>query len=342
VNGGNVDMYDSGNDHTLTVLNSQSNINYNANEEIVGKLKRVIDTDNDTYTFNNTNTTVLFTSATTTYPDDMTFSVRPGVNPLRYIAETDINRRIIISYSEPTSPFTITLKAQYKNEELFSGTYEQSTLKFMEATSASVPEKLSTGEERTVTESSGAGTVGHILLPGIVSGTGDLPNGLGILASGHDLLIRGGPSALYAIRHGRWSNANTWDEGREPAWDDVVIIDGFTVHVGFVRATDGYTGDESTPTTLAKEIIIGSSENSSLLFGSSDISGSFPLFMLSPNGNLINRAIYSSGFPDNDVEDTGSTLFMGLIIYNGSSLLVNDLLNDGTLSNGGHLEIGDQ
>ena len=342
VNGCNVDMYDSGNDYTLTMLNSQAAINYNANEEIVGKLKRIVDSDNDTYTFNNTNTTVLFTSLTSTYPDDMTFSVRPGVNPLRYIAETDINRRIVISYAEPSNPFTMTLKAQYKNEELFSGTYDQETLKFMEATSASVPEKLSTGEERTITESTGDGTVGHILLPGIKSGSGNLPNGLDLFASGNDLLIRGGPSAMYAISNGRWSNSLTWDEGREPAWDDVVIIDGYTVHVGFVRATDNYNGDESTPSQLAQEIRIGASENSSLLFGSSDISGTQPLFKLSPNATITNRALYSSGFPDNDTEDVGSTLYMGLIIYDGSSLLVNDLLNDGTLSNGGHLEIGDQ
>ncbi len=341
ITGADLDMYVSGNDHTITVLNSQSEINFDSNEEIVGKLKRIIDSDNDSYTFNNNNTIVLFTSETTSYPDDMTFSVRPGVSPLRYTEETDIRRKIIISYSEPATPFTMTLKAQYEHEELFSGDYEQSSLKFMEATTASVPEKLSTGEGRTVTASTGSNTTGHILLPGISSGTGDIPNELNIFASGHDLLMRGGPAAIYAIRHGRWSNALTWDEGREPESDDLVIIDGYTVHAGFIRSTDNYDVNEATPTALAKDIIIGSNDNSSLLFGSSDISGTLPLFKLSPNGTITNRSLFSAGFPDNDIEDSGSSLYKGLIIYDSSSLLVNDLINDGTLSNGGHLEIGD-
>lgn len=343
ISGGNVDMYASGDDNTLTVQSSCANITYNNNEEIIGKMKRVIDSDNNSYKFNNNNTSVLFTSATSTFPDDMTFSVRPGVSPEKYSATTDIQRKIIISYALPTSQFTMTLKSQYRDEELFSGSYNQTTLRFMEATTLSaVPEKLSTGETRTVTASTGANTIGHILLPGVLSGTGTLPNNLDIFASGNDLLMRSGPAAIYAISNGRWSNPLTWDEGNEPESDDNVIIDGFTVHAGFIRSSDGYEVDESTPTALAQEITIGSSDYSSLLFGSTDILGTTPLFKLSTNGIITNRGIFSSGFPDNDSEDTGSTLYKGLIIYDGSSLLVNDLLNDGTLSNGGHLEIGDE
>ena len=212
----------------------------------------------------------------------------------------------------------------------------------IEGFTASVPEKLSTGEEITVTSTTGENTIGSILLAGIRSGNGDVPNDLDIFASGHDLLMRAGPAAMYAIGHGRWSNPDTWDEGQEPESDDLVIIDGYTVHVGFIRSTDNYETDESNPSQLAKEIIISSSDNSSLLFGSSDISGSLPLFKLSPEGKITNRGLFGSDFPENETEDTGSTLYEGLIIYQGSSLLVNDLINDGTLSNGGHLEIGDE
>lgn len=342
IEGGNLDMYDSGNDFIITITDSESEISYDSNQEIIGKMRRMIDSGNNLYTFNNENTTILFTSSSSTYPDHMTFSVHPDTEPQRYSSETDIKRKITISYPDPPSQFTATIKAQFKDEELYSGSYDQSTLRFMEASTASVPEKLSTGEEIDVTVSSGDNTVGSILLAGIKSGTGDVPNDLDIFASGHDLLMRAGPAAMYAIGHGRWSNPDIWDEGQEPESDDIVIIDGYTVHVGFIRSTDNYETDESYPDQLAKEITIGTSDNSSLLFGSSDISGSIPLFKLSSEGKITNRGLFGDDFPENQTEDTGSNLYEGLIIYQGSSLLVNDLLNDGTLSNGGHLEIGDE
>jgi hypothetical protein len=79
----------------------------------------------------------------------------------------------------------------------------QSNLRFYESPATNppppgTPEKVSTGNPYNRSAASGA-NLGYIELAGI-QGTGTAaPNGRGSIASGNDLLLRGGPSVFYAI-----------------------------------------------------------------------------------------------------------------------------------------------
>jgi hypothetical protein len=150
---------------------------------------------------------------------------------------------------------------------------------------------------------------------------------------------------FYPIASGRWSNPATWDEGVEPSPSDEVVINGFTVHVGYVRTIDNYNVNEAYPNQLAARITIGSSPNSALLFGSTSGAKTFSLNVgAGVPGEIINNragtATITSGTPD-----TGnSPIDAGLVVYtttgNEITLQAKSLQNNGTLFNFGEIEVG--
>jgi hypothetical protein len=308
-----------------------------ANSEIVGKMQRTI-SGTGSYTFNNAETRVNFTAGT--LPTTMTLAVFPQTSPNNYDNTKDVQRKVTVSWSGDDN-WTATFRVGYKESEIPSGV-DQSSLRFYESPSSGTPEKVSTGYAYTRLAASGA-DLGYIQLEGI-RGTGTaVPNGFGYITSGNDLLLRGGPSVFYAIRSGRWSNPNTWDEGVEPSPSDEVVIDGFTVHAGYVRTIDNYAFNEANPNQLAAKITIGNSPNSALLFGSTTGPKTFSLNMAAA-GELINNraggATITSGTPD-----TGSSpIDAGLVVYTTSgneiTLQAKSLQNNGTLFNFGEIEVG--
>jgi hypothetical protein len=315
-----------------------------ANSEIVGRMQRAISgTPGFSYIFNNDKTRVTFTDGTP--PTTMTLAVFPRNNPNNYDPTKDVQRKVTVSWSGSNN-WTATFRVGYKESDIpstWDPSVNQSNLRFYEASGTGTPEKVSTGNAYNRSAASGA-NLGFIELEGI-RGTGRaaLPNGRDSIASGNDLLLRGGPSVFYAIAHGRWSNRNTWDEGVEPSPWDEVVIDGFTVHAGYVRTIDNYTGNEANPTQLATKITIGSSPYSALLFGSTTGPKTFSLNMAAA-GELINNragtATITSGTPD-----TGSSpIDAGLVVYTTSSneitLQAKSLQNNGTLFNFGEIEVG--
>jgi hypothetical protein len=314
-----------------------------ANSEIVGQMQRAI-SGTGPYTFNNAQTQVNFTFGTP--PTTMTLAVFPQTNPNNYDSTKDVRRKVTVSWIGGNN-WTATFRVGYKTSDI-PGTWDasvsQSNLRFYESPTSGTPEKVSTGIAYTRSPASGP-NLGYIELAGI-RGTGTaVPNGLDSITSGNDLLLRGGPSVFYAIRSGRWSNPATWDEGVEPSPWDEVVIDGFTVHAGYVRTIDDYTGNETYPTQLAAKITIGSLLNSALLFGSDAGAGAktFSLNMAAA-GELINNRFgtetITSGTPD-----TGSSpIDAGLVVYttgdDAITLQVKRLQNNGTLFNFGEIEVG--
>lgn len=317
-----------------------------ANSEVVGAMQRAI-SGTGSYTFNNAQTIVTFTAGT--LPSTLTIADFPQTNPNNYDNTRDVQRKVTVSWAG-SNAWTATFRVGYKASDIpgsWGPGVNQGNLRFYESPSSGTPEKVATGQPYSRTAASGA-NLGYIELAGI-QGTGTaVPNGFRYIASGNDLLLRGGPSVFYAIAHGRWSNPATWDEGVEPSPTDEVVIDGFTVHAGYVRTIDNYTGNETYPTQLAAKVTIGSSPNSALLFGSTSGTKTFALnYGTGIPGELINNragtATISSGTPD-----TGNTpIDAGLVVYTTSGDEVTLQIPGGltnasgaTIYNFGTIEVG--
>ncbi len=326
------------------MTNASASVTYSgagANSEIVGQMQRAI-SGTGSYTFNNAETRVNFTAGT--LPTTMTLAVFPQTNPNNYDNTKDVQRKVTVSWAGSNN-WTATFRVGYKESDI-PGTWDasvnQGNLRFYESPAAPPVEKVATGNPYSRLAASGA-NLGYIELAGIQGTATAVPNGFGYIASGNDLLLRGGPSVFYAIAHGRWSNPATWDEGVEPSPSDEVVIDGFTVHAGYVRTIDNYTGNEAYPNQLAAKVTIGSSPNSALLFGSTAGPKTFSLNTAAA-GELINNragtATITSGTPD-----TGnSPIDAGLVVYTTSgneiTLIAKSLQNTGTLFNFGEIEVG--
>ena len=319
-----------------------------ANSEIVGKMQRVISSTGVPYTFNNAQTRVTFTAGT--LPTTMTLAVLPQTNPNNYDNTKDVRRKVTVSWSGNDN-WTATFRVGYKESDIPSGTWDasvsQSNLRFYESPTPppppGTPEKVSTGYSYNRLAASGA-DLGYIELAGIRGTADPAPNGRGFITSGNDLLLRGGPSVFYAIASGRWSNPATWDEGVEPSPSDEVVIDGFTVHAGYVRTIDNYAVNEAYPTQLAAKItIVGSSPNSALLFGSTTGPKTFSLNMAAA-GELINNRFGTATITDGTPDTGNSPIDAGLVVYTTSgneiTLKAKSLQNNGTLFNFGEIEVG--
>jgi hypothetical protein len=331
------------------MTNASATVTYSGagvNSEIVGQMQRAI-SGTGSYTFNNAQTRVEFTAGT--LPTTMTLVVLPQFDPNHYNNATDVRRKVTVSWSGSNN-WTATFRVGYKTTDIpntWVSSVSQSNLRFYESPATNppppgTPEKVSTGNPYNRLAASGA-DLGFIELEGI-RGTGRAaPNGRDSIASGNDLLLRGGPSVFYAIRSGRWSNRNTWDEGVEPSPSDEVVIDGFTVHAGYVRATDGYGSDETYPTQLAAKITIENRPNSALLFGSTTGAKTFSLNMAAA-GELINKRVGTATITSGTPDTTNSPIDAGLVVYTTSgneiTLKAKSLQNDGTLFNFGEIEVG--
>jgi hypothetical protein len=209
--------------HVWNMTNPSATVTYSnpgENSEIVGKMQRKI-SGAGPYIFNNAQTQVTFTDGT--LPTTMTLAVFPETDPNNYDPTKDVRRKVTVSWSGDDN-WTATFRVGYKTTDIpntWVSSVSQSNLRFYESPATNppppgTPEKVSTGYSYNRWTASGA-DLGYIELAGI-RGTGTAaPNGRGFIASGNDLLLRGGPSVFYAIRSGRWSNPNTWDEGVEPS-----------------------------------------------------------------------------------------------------------------------------
>lgn len=260
--GGNLDMWTNGG--SLIMNAPTGTATYTDLAEVEGSMLRRTDGDARTYTFNNSATTIALAAsgAGNTNPTSMTLNVRPGQNPDTYVGTTDVKRDINLAYAGNTGDFEMTVKAGYLQSEAadkagtgedWPAAYNEGQIRFYEAKDAA-SEKVGTGEVYTKVASTGT-TFGSVSLPGIGSISGAtptaLPNGIGVFATGNDLVLRGGPTTFYSIADGRWSNPNTWDEGTTPTSIDDVELRS-TVFVGidapFINvAYDAGIGDGNLP-----------------------------------------------------------------------------------------------
>ena len=314
---------------------------YTNNAEVIGAFHRNLDGAalNQIYAYNNEETHV----AWTILPEEFQMDVRPGVDPNDYDPTTDIHRKITVTH---TGDYEATIRAGYKVEDIpptWAPTTAERLLKMYNAYGPPneraiklTPTTPPTYARRPIAQSSG---IAYVQLAGIRN-TG--PDNLR-LDNGNDLLLRGSRDILRAVASGRWSNPFTWDEAREPEPEDRVIIDGFTVHTGYVRANDNYAIREEWPDSMALSVVIANSPNSALLFGY-EAPGTFDTFSLVPDGTVVltNQRQAPALVQTETLDQSAADIDGGLLIYRSSTFVAPNLVNDvdATIMNSGTLQVG--
>ncbi len=317
------------------------NASYTNNAEVIGAFRRVL-TGGETstaYVYNNAETHARFVNL----PSQLTMDVRPQTRPNDYDNTTDIFRKITVTHD---GPWKATIRVGYKAEDIpntWAPTTAERLVKMYNAYPAPneysiklTPTVPPTYERRPLDQSTG---IAYVELFGIES---QGPDNLR-LDHGNDLLLRASRDVLRAVASGRWSNPFTWDEAREPEPEDRVVIDGFTVHTGYVRANDNYAIREAWPDSMALQVNIGDKPNSALLFGyeSPDTWNSFSLV---PNAavNLVSARIAPTIVQADVLDQSAADIDGGLIVYRGSNFLTPNLmlLPGATAVNAGTLLVG--
>lgn len=323
--------------HTLSMKRDQAS--YRNDAELIGALRRdLVGFDTSvTYVYNNVHTSMKFERA----PSVLTMDVRPLTSPNAYNPLTDVQRKITVSYQ---GAMVATVSAAYKASDIpttWGPNASERLMKLYNAYGPPLPRafKLApTAPPTYVRRAAGVGSLfGFVQVSGIAD-TG--PDNLR-LDSGNDLLLRATRDTMRAIASGRWSNPFTWDEAREPEPIDRVIIDGFTVHAGFVRDNDKYAVNEAYADSMARSILIGRRTNTSLLIGST---GSFSSFSLVPEAaSYLTVQRGGTQTVSLQVQDvSAANLDVGLLVYRGATLITPLLTIEplSTVFNGGRLVVG--
>ena len=328
-------MIDAGAD---TVAMNVGVATYTGMSEVVGALRRDLRAavPGTTFTYNNAQTLLTFDVA----PAALTLDVRPKTDPVAYDASTDVRRKVTLS---ALGNWQATIRLGYTLEDIPSAwpsSTSQHLLRFVRATDR--PQVRSTKLMPTLPPAYArraalADVMGYVELKGLGS-TG--PDNM-IVPSGYDVLLRGNRDVLQAIAHGRWSNPMTWNEGREPEPEDDVLINGFTVHMGYDRATDNYRIAEMYPMSLAASVRIGDQPNSALLIGSDTAVHAFSLVPAVPSTLRVSRQA-AAAVDITEQDRTDRPIDGGLIVYPQAELTTARLLVSpgSTVTNGGILSVG--
>ena len=311
---------------------------YDGPSEVIGSMRRDLTRAQvgTRYAYNNAETGMIFNAL----PRSLTLDVRPTTKPAVFDSTTDVHRKVTLMAE---GDWRGALRVGYTLRDIPSSWDPRTSerlLRFMRATDrpvSSVTKLVPTLPPSYTRRPATADIMGFVELQGLGSSGPDNV----VIPSGNDVLLRGSRDVLNAIAHGRWSNPLTWDEGREPEPNDEVTINGVTVHVGYVRASDGFAIAERFPEELASRITIGRDRNSSLLFGSDDAERRFALQQV-PTATLTVQRTASTPLDVTRPDRSAAPLDGGLVIYPLVELAVPRLIvdPDATVTNAGTLEVG--
>jgi len=312
---------------------------YYNDAEVVGAFRRDLTgaVADVAYRFNNEQTFMKYVTS----PAELTMDVRPITRPNAYDSTTDVFRKITVTY---IGTWKATVRAGYKFTDIPTTWVPETSERLMKMYNAFgqpneraiklTPTVPPTYARRAV---NGGPGLGYAELYGIQDVGADNIR----LDNANDLLLRASRDVLKAVASGRWSNPFTWDEAREPEPIDRVVIDGFTVHTGYVRTNDNYVIAEAFPDSMAANVLIGNGVNSTLLIGST---GAFNTFSLVPNSRVLLRSnrVGTSLIPVGVQDLTSSDLDGGLVVYQGSTFITPNLTlaPAATAFNGGVLQVG--
>ncbi len=366
--GGNLDM----GANTLYMTDPNATADYDATNytEVVGAMRRSVDAGVvGPYTFNNAESQVTFTN--NPYTGYFEMNVQPATAPNNYDASTDVNRKITLDFDDDT--WTATIRAGWKDGEQGAGwggaspVTTEDQLRFFEADGTN-EQKVATGNAPS---RDNASQLRYVQLAGIDATAVAMPgNAISEFYATNDLLLRGGPTTFYAIADGRWSNPGTWDEGLEPhEYDNVIIPNGFTVHVGYRRdgidglivgpnggqIEEGYSqgGDNTRDDALAVNVTV--EDGGGLLVGydaagAADETDGTVTWQLATGGLLTNASgLGATTAPteavlattQGDAIDYPGFINFGNIGSNLGHFQANSIDNTGYIANGGTLRVCD-
>lgn len=321
-----------------TVVLTTGDAAYDGHSEVIGAMRRDLERAQvgKRYSFNNAETGMSFN----VLPRSLTLDVRPMTKPSVFDSTTDVKRKVTLMAD---GDWRGALRVGYTLRDIPSDwdlRTSERLLRFVRATDRPVPsvtKLVPTLPPSYTRRSATSDTMGFVELQGLGSSGPDNV----VITSGNDVLLRGSRDVLNAIANGRWSNPLTWDEGREPEPNDEVTINGVTVHVGYVRASDGFTIGELFPGELANRITIGRDRNSSLLFGSDDTERRFALQQV-PAATLTVQRAASMALDGTRPDRSSNPIDGGLVIYPQVELAVPRLVVDpgATVINAGTLQVG--
>lgn len=363
---GNLNMY--GNNGSLIMNNTGTThtVNYTGLVEVEGNMTQDLVAGTTSYTFNNSATTVGFSG--TTLPTTFSLNVRPGQNPANYNAQTDVNRKMTVTHTGTGTDFAFDLTAGYLASEASGragwnspddGITENQIRFYEDNTATTAPEKIGTGNTYTRQTATDFHT---LTLAGIKTTSATLPaldNGIGLFASGNEVLMRAGATTFYSVNKGRWTNPATWDEGTVPTAIDNVEIRA-TVYAGIAgpfigtlannNTTPEYTHYNNGALNAAHNVTIikanDTYKNPALIIGNEDNSANY---MLTFTGTFENKNITAptAAFPmtvaKGDLQDTQLNGLWLTNKYAGTGLIpglsAKDIKNAGTVNNEGVIEV---
>lgn len=339
------------------------------NEEVIGNMGRVTDGTARNYTFNNRNTSVEL-GANATNPDLVTMYVNPNEAPLQYVATTDVDRKVSLTYANNSGEFPATVQVGYLEDETTGWNpgpeYSQDRLRMYEANTTDI-EKIATGNAYGTFAASGA-NLGFVQLAGILSTSANIGaagNDMEHFFSSNDIVLRTGPLTFFTINDGRWTNPNTWDEGDLPSqFDDAVIR--HVVYAGIAPdLTDAFVGtlrpgnttteesvyqtDPAANTITIAQVDQGAGERSALIIGNEDNPADyvFQTRNISDHSLIIaNTAaptIDIAGRPvkNSIVRNTLNGLWLMSIGANTPIFSTWQINSQGTINNEGIIEVGE-
>lgn len=289
--GGNLNMGSAATSGSLIMNAPAGTVTYAAMEEVVGRMQRTITTAGN-YTYNNSNTTLQVATAPAA-GSYLAMDVLPGTNPASYVANSDVNRKVTIDYNN--TGWKAKFQIGYLNSEL-PGTWgadlSENKLKFYEAEGTS-SEKLAGegGYTRLAAVGGGTPSFGNIAMGGIIGGSDAVDATMeNIIKTGNDLVLRSN-SKMNNIADGRWTNPNSWDEGRIPTKDDDVEL-LYTAYVGidgpFIN-TPGGTDNTPENNTKSEFAEYGTASAANTITIAAKPTGSNPALII---GNEDNGATY--------------------------------------------------
>lgn len=357
---------------------ASDNVTYGATgtgtEEVIGGFRRKLNgaaNDGTQYVYNNAKTSVAFPAADGIVPTTVggyyQLDVKKGTSPSMYESTTDVKRKITVSYTYTGMSYA--LRAGYYTSELASAVTNEPILKFFEATSSAIEKVAGSGYDRTDIPGTG---MHSLTMKGIIDGSDPVEGTIEkVIANNNDLVLRASNSMI-SVKNGRWSNPNTWDDGRTPTSDDNVEIrtvvyaginatnfagsidlTGSRIDNKYPESTD-YPVDGTNPTgaPAANTIKIANIGNGSLLIGNDDNNAAFVFKTKSQAANsFINENFDTTSPVDLTAIATkgavNATDMYGLWITGFSSgatvipaINTYQLVNKGAVTNQGIIEIG--
>ncbi|MFN8367656.1 MAG: hypothetical protein U0Y96_10535 [Candidatus Kapaibacterium sp.] len=363
----------NGNPLSITPVRYDTTLNdCQTSSEVIGNMQIEMPASvaNNSITFNNRFTTLQYTNAANV-PQFVTFNSIPGSAPFNFNPTTDVQRKINVSYSNPVSGtpnWAATVKAGFRPAEAagMSGLASLSNVRTFNSPAGFSPNMIGNNYQRSINN----GCELYWISAQQISHTGT-----NTLASGSDLLLRGGPGIVHSSNDGRWSNPGTWATGSEPFPFDTVFVH-HNVWAGFTRPLangwDGYSTPEAFPNAMAASVTIDNNPpaqpNAALIFGLDQtapannglfiIGGSsvYTASTVGTNGILrlvdCDQSVIPMNTTATDFNQFATVVTNvqpkanGLLIFAAPGALqprvrVNDVQNAGMIQNGSTLEIGD-